>query len=153
MKTGAQNEAWYIIAVLFISLKSDEQEKILQKSYVAIVSENVSVRAQGRAGMCHNVVLQLNILQLCVSQCSGIPHCAGVCPTIVEKPGARDCAWCDHTDRPHHTTPHHTIDHTDILQSRDRNFSQVNRNPTKDTPLPVSHVCMFPHSSNELNDI
>ena len=128
-----------------------KKEKIYHKSYAVIVSENVFVRT----GAGWHVPQCCNILQRCVSKCSGIPHCASVCPTTEEKPGARDCAWCDHTDRPHHTTPYHTLDHTDILQSTDHNFSQLNRDPTKDTPLalPMSHVCMFPHSSNELNKI
>ena len=92
------------------------------------MSENVFVRTG--AGMCHNVVMQLNILPECVSQFSGIPNCAGVCPTIVEKPGARDCAWCDHTDRPRHTTPYRrsyrytTVQEPQLLTTQSRSYKR-----------------------------
>ena len=125
-----------------------KKEKIYHKSYAVIVSENVFVRT----GAGWHVPQCCNATQYYSKMCSGVPHCAGVCLTIEEKPGARDCAWCDHTDRPHHTTPHHTIPYHRFYR-----YTKVKRpqllTTTKDTPLPLSHVCMFPNSSNELNEI
>ena len=55
----------------------------------------------------------------------------------------------DHTI-PHHTIPHHTIPYHRFYRNTKVKRPQL-LTTTKYTPLPVSHVCMFPNSSNERN--
>ena len=120
-----------------------KKEKIYHKSYAVIVSENVFVRT----GAGWHVPQCCNATQYFAKMCSGVPHCAA-CATLLRRNLGQETApgAIDHT-APHHTIPYH----------RFYRYTKVKRpqllTTTKDTPLPVSHVCMFPNSSNELNQI